>query len=99
VFAKVSGLYPADPSWTAADVRDAVEFAVELFGPDRLMFGSDWPVAELGGGYAKVTAGLFKLIGQLHRRAGTPSWAAPPGASTRSAPRTWPPPALPRKIR
>jgi L-fuconolactonase len=42
-----------------------VEFAVELFGPDRLMFGSDWPVAELGGGYAKVTAELFTLIGQL----------------------------------
>ena len=41
-------------------------FAVELFGPDRLMFGSDWPVAELGGGYAKVTAELFTLIGQLH---------------------------------
>ena len=66
VFAKVSGLYPTDPSWTVADVRDVVEFAVELFGPDRLMFGSDWPVAELGGGYAKVTAGLFTLIGQLH---------------------------------
>jgi L-fuconolactonase len=66
VFAKVSGLYPPDPSWTAADLRDVVEFAVELFGPDRLMFGSDWPVAELGGGYAKVTAELFTLIGQLH---------------------------------
>jgi L-fuconolactonase len=65
VFAKVSGLYAADPSWTAADLRDVVEFAVELFGPDRLMFGSDWPVAELGGGYAKVTAELFTLIGQL----------------------------------
>jgi L-fuconolactonase len=30
VFAKVSGLYPADPSWTAADLRDVVEFAVGL---------------------------------------------------------------------
>jgi L-fuconolactonase len=66
VFAKVSGLYPPDQSWTAEDLRDVVEFAVELFGPDRLMFGSDWPVAELGGGYAKVTAELFTLIGQLH---------------------------------
>ena len=66
VFAKVSGLYPPGSSWTAADLRHVVEFAVELFGPDRLMFGSDWPVAELGGGYAKVAAGLFTLIGQLH---------------------------------
>ena len=37
-----------------------VEFAFELFGPDRLMFGSDWPVAELGGGYAKMRAELVQ---------------------------------------
>ena len=65
VFAKVSGLYPPDPSWTAADLRDVVEFAVGLFGPDRLMFGSDWPVAELAGGYAKVRAEVTRLFGQL----------------------------------
>jgi L-fuconolactonase len=65
VFAKVSGLYPPDPAWTAADLREVVEFAVGLFGPDRLMFGSDWPVAELGGGYAKVRAELTRLLDQL----------------------------------
>jgi L-fuconolactonase len=65
VFAKVSGLYPADPSWTATDVREVVEFAFGLFGADRLMFGSDWPVAELGGGYAKVRAELTRLFDQL----------------------------------
>ena len=65
MFAKVSGLYPPDPSWTAADLREVVEFAAELFGPDRLMFGSDWPVAELAGGYAKVRAELARLFAQL----------------------------------
>jgi L-fuconolactonase len=65
VFAKVSGLYPPDPQWTAKDIRHVVEFAVELFGPDRLMFGSDWPVAELGGGYAKVFTELSRLFAQL----------------------------------
>jgi L-fucono-1,5-lactonase len=65
VFAKVSGLYPPDPAWTAEDLRGVVQFAFELFGPDRLMFGSDWPVAELGGGYAKMRAELSKLVGQL----------------------------------
>ncbi len=69
VFAKVSGLYPPEEAWTAEDLRGAVEFAFELFGPDRLMFGSDWPVAALGGGYAKMRAELSKLFGQL----------APPG--------------------
>ena len=65
VHAKVSGLYPPDPSWTAEDLRDVVEFAFGLFGPDRLMFGSDWPVAELGGGYAKVRTELGTLVGEL----------------------------------
>jgi len=91
VFAKVSGLYPADPSWTAVDVRDAVEFAVELFGSDRLMFGSDWPVAELGGGYAKVTAGLFKLIGQLHPAGRDAILGGTARRLYALGPRTWPP--------
>jgi L-fuconolactonase len=42
-----------------------VEFAFGLFGPDRLMFGSDWPVAELSGGYAKVRAELSRLFDSL----------------------------------
>ena len=60
-----AGLYPPDPSWTAEDLRDVVEFACGLFGPDRLMFGSDWPVAELGGGYAKVRTELGRVVGEL----------------------------------
>jgi L-fucono-1,5-lactonase len=67
VFAKISGLYPPDPAWTAADIRHVVEFALGLFGADRLMFGSDWPVAELGGGYLKVRTELSKLFDQLSR--------------------------------
>ncbi len=65
VCAKVSGLYPPGPSWAAGDLRDVVEFAFELFGPGRLMFGSDWPVAELSGGYGKVRAELSALFDQL----------------------------------
>jgi L-fuconolactonase len=65
VFAKVSGLYPPGSDWTAGDLTEVVEFAFDLFGPDRLMFGSDWPVAELSGGYAKVRAELTRLVGSL----------------------------------
>jgi L-fuconolactonase len=64
VHAKLSGLYPPGP-WTAQDIRGTVEFALELFGPGRLMFGSDWPVAELGGGYLKVWTELSSLLGTL----------------------------------
>ncbi|MNR60546.1 Amidohydrolase [compost metagenome] len=31
-----------------------VDAAVAAFGADRLMFGSDWPIANLAGGYKKV---------------------------------------------
>ncbi|HZB34054.1 MAG TPA: amidohydrolase family protein [Streptosporangiaceae bacterium] len=56
VYAKISGLNTAaDPErWTAADLRPYVQHAIEVFGPQRLMFGSDWPVANLAGDYAKV---------------------------------------------
>jgi L-fuconolactonase len=50
----VSGIEPdtGDPhDWTAADAGPFVHFAIEIFGPDRLMFGSNWPVSMLSGGY------------------------------------------------
>jgi L-fuconolactonase len=56
VHAKISGLNTAADwqTWTAADLQESVGFALEVFGPKRLMFGSDWPVAVLAGDYAKV---------------------------------------------
>ena len=40
-----------------------VETAVELFGPDRLMFGSDWPVCELAATYEQVTSAVEEILG------------------------------------
>lgn len=56
VYAKLSGLNTAaDPqTWTAKDLQPYVDRAFELFGPQRLMYGGDWPVAILAGDYAKV---------------------------------------------
>ncbi|MFI6926571.1 amidohydrolase family protein [Nonomuraea spiralis] len=56
VYAKVSGLVTeADHrDWTVEDLRPYVEHAVERFGPDRLMAGSDWPVALLAADYRTV---------------------------------------------
>jgi len=56
VAAKISGLNTATaaPDWDAADLRPAVQVAVEAFGPDRLLCGSDWPVALLNGDYERV---------------------------------------------
>ena len=56
VYAKVSGLNTAADwsNWSAADLKPYIDYAIEKFGAQRLMFGSDWPVAILAGDYAKV---------------------------------------------
>jgi L-fuconolactonase len=64
VYAKISGLYPPG-LWTADDIRGVAEFALDLFGAERLMFGSDWPVCELAGGYRKVWTELSKIFDHL----------------------------------
>lgn len=67
VFAKVSGLDTAagSPDWTADDLRPAFDIALDAFGPGRLMYGGDWPVTRLGGGYARQHAAFERLIGSL----------------------------------
>ena len=56
VNAKISGLNTATGrrDWTADDLQAAVEVAVGAFGPDRLVYGSDWPVCLLNGTYSRV---------------------------------------------
>lgn len=46
VFAKISGLVTeADwTSWTKNEIKEAIEHALEVFGPKRLVWGSDYPV-------------------------------------------------------
>lgn len=68
VFAKVSGLYPAAGPidvWDLRDLRPWFEFAYELFGADRLMYGGDWPICLTAGGYDRVWAALSTLVGEL----------------------------------
>ena len=61
VSGKLSGLYSATgapDAWTTEQVRPFFDRAVELFGPSRLMYGGDWPVAILAGGYTRLWEGL-----------------------------------------
>jgi L-fuconolactonase len=64
VYAKISGLNTAADwaNWSAADLQPYIDFAIEQFGAQRLMFGSDWPVALLAGDYAKVWAETNKAL-------------------------------------
>jgi L-fuconolactonase len=65
--AKLSGLVTeADwHRWKVADLRPYAEAALDAFGPDRLMFGSDWPVCTLAGSYSGVLAAARELTEQL----------------------------------
>jgi L-fuconolactonase len=68
VYAKVSGLYSATPdpaAWTTELVRPFVDRALELFGVQRLMYGGDWPISVLAGGYTRVWNGLAPLFDAL----------------------------------
>lgn len=67
VAAKVSGLNTAADweSWHAEDLVEAIGHAIDVFGVDRLMFGSDWPVAILAGDYAKVWTETVRALDLL----------------------------------
>jgi L-fuconolactonase len=51
--------------WTVADLRPFTVTAVELFGTDRVMFGSDWPVCTTVASYGEVLAALREALPDL----------------------------------
>jgi L-fuconolactonase len=67
VSAKISGLVTeADwHAWTLPDLAPAVDVALEAFGTDRLMVGSDWPVCLLAASYARVVETAELLLAGL----------------------------------
>lgn len=51
-FCKLSGLITeAGPNWSPADLAPYIEHLLTAFGPERLIFGTDWPVMTLAGDY------------------------------------------------
>jgi len=65
VVAKLSGLLTQAPAGTPAHIDPFVDVALDLFGPDRLMIGSDWPVCELAAPYAETVAALAAALPAL----------------------------------
>lgn len=65
VFCKLSGMVTEASwtAWTADNLRPYVEFVMECFGEDRVMFGSDWPVCLLAADYATVKGTLEAILG------------------------------------
>ena len=53
-FCKLSGLATeAQADWTADTLKPYIDVLLECFGPNRLMWGSDWPVLNLAGNYSQ----------------------------------------------
>ena len=63
---KLSGLATeAAADWTLDDLRPYADHLLATFGPDRLLWGSDWPVVNLAGGYDRWREAALQLIGGL----------------------------------
>ena len=67
VMCKVSGMVTeADPAaWQPADLRPYLDVVLAAFGPDRLMYGSDWPVCLLASEYARQYAATMDYFATL----------------------------------
>jgi L-fuconolactonase len=72
VACKLSGLVSeAGPGYTAARIGPYAARLIEAFGPDRLMFGSDWPVCTLAASYGEVLDLAVALLAGHLGSAGT----------------------------
>lgn len=67
VYCKLSGMVTeADwRHWKTDDLKPYVQAALDCFGPQRLMFGSDWPVCELAASYDQVHQSLSDALGPI----------------------------------
>jgi L-fuconolactonase len=66
VVCKLSGLVTeAAPDWRVEDLRPYADHLITVFGPDRLLWGSDWPVVNRAGGYERWREATMVLLGGL----------------------------------
>jgi L-fuconolactonase len=74
LYCKLSGLLTeAAPGAGLAQLRPFIDTLIDAFGPDRLMWGSDWPVVNLSGDYLGWAQGVREAI---ERRLGASAQAA-----------------------
>ncbi len=67
VYCKISGMITeADyNTWTPERLHPYLHHVLEIFGSERLMFGSDWPVCLVAGNYAQVKTVVTDFISGL----------------------------------
>src|ERR1700730_3590698 len=52
-------------SWTEAELDPYLQIALTAFGPERIKFGSDWPVILLGSSYKRWVSIVQRVVSQL----------------------------------
>lgn len=67
VVCKLSGMITEAKwdGWQVDDLKPYTEVVLEAFGPERVMFGSDWPVCLLAGSYGEVVAAAEAVTADL----------------------------------
>lgn len=65
VVCKISGLGMTDHSWSVATIRPWVEACIEVFGPSRCMFGTNWPVDSLYSSHRAVVDAYREIVRHL----------------------------------
>jgi L-fucono-1,5-lactonase len=67
VYCKLSGLVTEAnwKEWTEADLRPYIDVVLESFGPERVMFASDWPVSLMACTYGRWVDIVTRAISQL----------------------------------
>lgn len=55
----------ASEDWTVDDLRPYAAHVLNVFGPDRIMWGSDWPVCQLRASYGEWRTAAQALTSHL----------------------------------
>jgi len=64
VHMKLSGLWTIDLNWSPEKLHPFVDRAVDMFGPQRLMYGSNLPVEKVNTGAARQIEILTEILGE-----------------------------------
>nr|WP_298685128.1 amidohydrolase family protein [uncultured Dongia sp.] len=68
VYCKLSGLATeAKPGWDVATLKPYADHVINSFGATRVMWGSDWPVVNLAGGYDLWRSAADAIVGAADR--------------------------------
>ena len=77
VICKISGIVASAPQgWQPDDLAPIVNHCLDTFGPDRVVFGGDWPVCLLGAPLAAWVRALRAIVQERPRAEQNKLWSA-----------------------